>query len=163
MKNRYFTYHILTGYRVYNRSFFPHRLRMRDSYPVERAWTCRLVDRVSILCAYDGRTSPRAGHRAGPSRVRSRQTGTVAEEAEEKLGVALIKGPRSAESARFPLLERPSSELPTYAYVDADNLQAWTYSFKYCMDWLVCSTLRIGLRRGGCLSLLCFYRGCVLE
>ena len=47
---------------------------------------------------YAIRTSPRAGHRAGPPRVRSKQAGTVAEGANEKVQLASRKGPRSAES-----------------------------------------------------------------
>ena len=48
--------------------------------------TLRLIAGLSFFCDYAGRTSPRAGHR-----VRSRQAGTVAEEANEKVRLASRK------------------------------------------------------------------------
>ena len=62
--------------------------------------TRRYLAGLAYLCAYAGRTSLRADHRADPTGVRSRQTGTVTEEANEKFRPASTKGPRSAESTR---------------------------------------------------------------
>ena len=42
---------------------------------LKQTWTCRRLAGLAYFCAYSGRTSPRAGHRAGPPR--SRQAGTV--------------------------------------------------------------------------------------
>ena len=53
--------------------------------------------RFRVLLRYAGRTSPRAGHRAGPPRVRSRQAGTVAEEANETVCLVSIKARRGLE------------------------------------------------------------------
>ena len=63
----------------------------------------RMAGFFAYFCVYAGRTNPRAGHRAGRARVRSRQAGTVvSEEANETARLVSIKGPRSAESTRNP-------------------------------------------------------------
>ena len=61
----------------------------------------RRFDGLAYLCDEAGRTSPRAGRRAGPLRVPSTQAGTVAEGANEKVHLASVKRPRSAESPRI--------------------------------------------------------------
>ena len=64
---------------------------------------CRRLAGLAYFCAYGGQTSPRAGHRAGPPRVRPRQAGTVAEGANEKVRLASRKGPRSTRGERSEL------------------------------------------------------------
>ena len=63
-------------------------------------WARRRFEGLARLCEDAGRTSPREGRRAGPPRVSSKQTGLVAEEANEKVHLASIKRPRSGENAR---------------------------------------------------------------
>ena len=48
----------------------------------------RRFDGLAYRCDDAGRTSPRAGRRAGFPRVPSKQAGTVAEEASEKVHLA---------------------------------------------------------------------------
>ena len=55
---------------------------------------------MALFRAYADRTSPRAGHRAGPPRVKSKQAGTSVKESNEKVRLASRKGPQSAESTR---------------------------------------------------------------
>ena len=62
--------------------FFPCRLRMSVSR-AEAGMNMPAVSRFHILLRYAGHTNPRAGHKAGPPRLRSRQAGTVMEEANE--------------------------------------------------------------------------------
>ena len=61
----------------------------------------RRFDGLAYLCDDAGRTSSRAGRRAGPSRVSSKQAGTVAEESKENVHLASIKRLRSAETTRI--------------------------------------------------------------
>ena len=61
----------------------------------------------AYFCVYTGRTSPRAGHRAGPPRVRLRQAGTAAEETNET-----VRFVRRA----LGILRQDDSEYPTYIY-----------------------------------------------
>ena len=97
----------------YDESFFPRRLnRMSVSYSEPGAYVPTLAD-FAYFCDDAGRTSPRTDRRAGPPRVPSRQAGTVAEEANEKVRLESRKGPPSAESARFPLLKRHDSAFRT--------------------------------------------------
>ena len=86
-----------------NRSFLPHHLRINVSYSGAGAYLPTFSRfRIPVYPFDDGgRTSPRAGRRAGPPRVPSRQIGTVAEEAKEKVRLESRKGPRNPESARF--------------------------------------------------------------
>ena len=81
-----------------------------------RAHTCRRLACFAYLCDDAGRTSPRAGRRAGSPRVWSRQAGTLAEEANEKTRLESRKGSRSTESARIPLLQRHDFGFDTYIY-----------------------------------------------
>ena len=100
--NKYRTYH--TVYRwicTYSQSFFPRRLRMMSVWYSKADMKCRLLAGFAYFCVYAGRTSPRAGHRAGSPRVSSRQAGTLAEEANETVRLASIKGRRSVERARW--------------------------------------------------------------
>ena len=76
--------------------------RKRAFHVLQQACSRRRFDGLSYFCAYAGRTSPRVGHRAGLPRVRSRQAGTVAEGASEKVHLVLKTGPRSAESTWNP-------------------------------------------------------------
>ena len=64
---------------------------------------CRRLAAFAHFYAYVGRTRPREGHRAGPPRMRLRQAGTLAEEANEKSRFPSRKGPRSTESARISI------------------------------------------------------------
>ena len=75
---------------------------------LKRAWTCRRLAGFAYIRAYAGRTSPQAGHRASPPRVRSRQARTVPGTTNEKVRVASRKGPRSVESVRIstPMIAR---------------------------------------------------------
>ena len=68
---------------------------------LKRTWTCRRLAGFACFCVYDGRTSPRAGHRAGLPGWGGH--GTVAEEANETVRLVSRKGPRSAESTRKPI------------------------------------------------------------
>ena len=101
----YSTYHTVIGYRMYNWFFFPTPpldKRFSSKYTLKRAWTNRRLAGSTYFCGYAGRASPRAGHHAGPHRARSRQEGTVTEEANETVRLVSIKGPRSAECSRNP-------------------------------------------------------------
>ena len=60
--------------------------------------TCRRLAGLAYFCACADRTSPVAGHRACPPRVKPRQAGTVAEEAKKKVGLASRKRPRAEHS-----------------------------------------------------------------
>ena len=105
MNSRYFTYsyHTLIGYRMYNQRGFSHHFRMSVSYP-EAGMNMPMFSQLGIfLRLRRPHESSRPQHSAGPARVRSRQaiTGTVAEEANEKVRLASRKGPRSAEGARI--------------------------------------------------------------
>ena len=64
---------------------------------------CRRLAAFAHFYAYVGRTRPREGHRAGPPRMRLRQAGTLAEDANEKSRFPSRKGPRSTESARISI------------------------------------------------------------
>ena len=92
------------SYCICDQGYFPHRLRMGLSYSKAGAPMYEHTFsgfRLLYLCDGVGRPSPRAGRRAGPPRVPSRQAGTAAEEANEKVRLESRKGPRSAESARI--------------------------------------------------------------
>ena len=92
------------SYCICDQGYFPHRLRMGLSYSKAGAPMYEHTFsgfRLLYLCDGVGRPSPRAGRRAGPPRVPSRQAGTAAEEANEKVRLESRKGPRSAESTRI--------------------------------------------------------------
>ena len=81
---------------------FQRRLRTSVSFS-EAGVNMPTFRRFRILLRYAGRASPRASHRAGSLRVRSRQTGTVAKEANETARLVSKKaGPRGEESTRSP-------------------------------------------------------------
>ena len=100
MNNRYSTYPIAgSGYRIAIEVFLQHPFRIGVS-------DCEAdvnVPTFSLFRAYAGRTRPREGHRPDPPRMRSRQAGTLAEEANEKTRFPSRKGPRSTESARISI------------------------------------------------------------
>ena len=104
-----------SGYRMYNRSSFPHRLRMR--FHIQRlAHTHRRLTGFAYLCDDARRTSPRAGRREGPPRVPSWQAGTAEEEANEKVHLERRKGLRGAEHTRISTPQRHDSGYATHIY-----------------------------------------------
>ena len=66
MNNRYSTYHTLIGYRMYNRTFFPHRLRMSVSYP-EAGMSVRTFSRFRIRLRLRRPHEPSSGPPGRPS------------------------------------------------------------------------------------------------
>ena len=82
-------------------SYLSHCLRTRAFLVLKQIRGLRRFDGLAYLCDDAGRTSPRAGCCASPLRVPSKQVGTVAEEANEKVHPKSIKRPRSAESTRI--------------------------------------------------------------
>ena len=68
--------------------------------PIISGHTCRRLAGLGYVCAYAGRTSPRAGPWADPPRVRLSQAGMAVEHANEQVHLASRKGPRNAESTR---------------------------------------------------------------
>ena len=118
---------------MYNRSFF-HTAFEWAFHTQKRAHTCRRVAGFAYLCDNASRTSPRAGRRAGPPRVPSRQTGLVAEEANEKVRFESRKGPRSAESAR---ISAPSTTRIWICYVYVPGTYSGTHFVSIL--WRMCS------------------------
>ena len=81
----------------------------------------RYISIYIYICDDAVRTSLRAGRRAGPPRVPLKQAGTVAEEANEKVHIASIKWPRSAESSRI------SSPAISYIWVSCECVPGILY------------------------------------
>ena len=94
--------------------FFPHRLHVIVSNSKAGA-DCRRLTYFAYLCDNPGRPSPRAGRRAGPPRVPSRQAGTVAEEATNNSSASRETGREARRALGFPLFRRVSG-LATYLY-----------------------------------------------
>ena len=69
---------------------------------VMRGHACRRLAGLAYLCACADRTSPRAGHRAGPPRVSSRQAGTVEEEPTKRSASRREKGREARRALGFP-------------------------------------------------------------
>ena len=130
--------------------FFPCRLRMSVSR-AEAGMNMPAVSRFHILLRYAGHTNPRAGHKAGPPRLRSRQVGTVAEEANETVYLVPIKGPRNANT-RNP---SPAARRFWVSYV---YLYLCTRYSRYCQYTAVYIT-----KRGALLYMLAVVGCCFLQ
>ena len=102
---------------MYHLSFFPHRLRMSASYSEhrKRKRTCRRLADFAYLCDDAGRTSPRAGRRAGPPRVPSMQAGAVAE-------ATNAKGPPQVEKRAAKREERSDSHAFNDTVLDLQHI-----------------------------------------
>ena len=74
--------------------------------------TCRRLARLACFCAYVGRTSLGAGHRAGPPRVRSRQAGIGSGRTKRKGPPRVDK--RAAKRGEHSVLGRHDSGYATY-------------------------------------------------
>ena len=97
MKNWCITYHTLIGCGMY--SFFHTAFGL--AFCLQKpAPTYRRLNGFAYLWGDAGRSSPQASRRAGPPRVPSRQTGMVAEKANEKVRLESRKG-REARRTRI--------------------------------------------------------------
>ena len=118
MINEYQIQHISYSYRLsyVHSMFFPHRFRISVSFSGAGAYVPTFSP-FAYICDEADRTSPLAGHRAGPPRVPSRHTGTVTEVENEKVHFESRKGPRRTESARLSLLQPYDFAVHTFIYM----------------------------------------------
>ena len=157
MNTRYSTYHTLIGYRMFNRLFFPHHLRMSVSYS-EAGMNVRTFSRFRIPATTPAARAQQAAVQALPgcrrgrrARWRKKQTKRFASRRE--------KGRKARRVLGFPLRRSHASEHRTYIYLYI----CWYYISWVGVGWQRRCTTRRSLRerdnRGTCRFLVLFLGG----